>query len=840
MINFILKTAWRDSRKNRGRLFLFISSIMLGIAALVAINAFNYNVKKDIDAQAATLLGADLESSSRSAFSPALRDTLDALPGELASVRELLSMAYFSKLDESVFVNIKGVQGGFPFYGKLKCEPESAAAQFKAGEGALIGQTLMAQYDLTVGDSIKLGDLSLPIVGGLLSDFGASMASGFAPTVYVNRSNLEKMNLIQPGSLVTTKYYSKFPAEFDADQWKESHMRVFRNGGVRLETIGDRKESMKAAFGGLNHFLNLVALVSLLLGCLGVASSVLIYIRSKVASIAVFRCMGMKGIHAFFIYFIQIIFLGLVASILGAILGSAIQLLLPIMLQDFLPVEINMTISWRAIAEGLLCGFLMTSLFAMIPLVSVRNISPLRTLRASYSEDEMKRDPWKIALYTAIVIFLFLFLALLTNSVLSGLYFTLGLLASFAILFGVSRGVIYLVKRYFPRKWSFVLRQGLANLFRPNNQTQTLLVSIGLGTAVLTTLFITQGLILENINQMDAGNQPNMIIFGIEQGQEKGVKEKLAVKEMPIIQDVPVVTMKLESWNGRTKKEWLADTTSGVESWAANREARVTYRSELDQTETLVEGDFVGIHDPTKDSVFISLDKGFAEALKVSLGDELIFNIQGIRQKTYVSSFRDIDFDNFAARFFIVFPTGVLEEAPRFQVMVTKSPSPRATGELRNAIVRQYPNVSVVDLGMVLQTVSDILNKVSYVIQFMALFSILTGIIVLISSLLLSRLQRVKESVLLRTLGASRKQLNWIITTEYALLGILAALTGVILALIGSYLVATFQLEMDFTIPWLRILGVFVAVVLLVISIGRLNSRDVLRKSPLEVLRREG
>lgn len=839
MINFILKTAWRDSRKNRGRLFLFISSIMLGIAALVAINAFNYNVKRDIDAQAATLLGADLESSTRSAFSTELRDSITALPGEVSGVRELLSMAYFPRLEESVFVNIKGVTGGFPFYGKLKTAPENAPALFKASEGALISQSLIDQYDLRIGDSITLGKKTMLVIGELQSDFGAAMAAGFAPTVYVSGDMLNATDLIQPGSLVTTKYYSKFPEGFDVEAWKTRKEREFRTGGVRLETVADRKESLKAAFSGLNHFLNLVALVSLLLGCLGVASSVLIYVRSKIASIAVFRCMGMKGVHAFFIYFIQIVGLGLIASIIGAALGSGIQVLLPMMLEDFLPVDINMTVSWRAIFEGLICGFLMTTLFAMIPLVGVRNISPLRTLRASYSDDEMRRDPWRITLYVAIGLFLFIFLAFLTDNLLTALYFTLGLAASFALLYGVSRGVIYLVKRYFPRKWNFVFRQGLSNLFRPNNQTQTLLVSIGLGTAVLTTLFITQGLILSNIDSMDAGNQPNMIIFGIEQGQEAGVKAMLEGKDMPILQDVPVVTMKLESWNGRTKKEWLADTTSGVESWAANREKRVTYRSELDETEQLLEGDFIGTHDPSSDSVFISLEKDFADALKVGLGDELIFNIQGVRQKTYVSSFREIDFDNFSARFFIVFPTGVLEEAPRFQVMVTKSPSPRTTGEFRNQVVQSYPNVSVVDLGMVLKTVGDILNKVSYVIQFMALFSLLTGIIVLLSSLLLSRLQRVKESVLLRTLGASRQQLYRIITTEYVLLGALSAATGIVIALIGSYLVAKFQLEMDFAVPWLKLVLIFFLVTAFVVAIGLYNSRDVISKSPLTVLRRE-
>ncbi len=839
MTKFIIATAWRDSRKNRGRLVLFISSILLGIAALVAINSFNYNLKKDINGQTATLLGADLIVSSRTDVPQSILDKMDQLPGEKSSAIELLSMAYFPDIEQSNFVNVKAITGDFPFYGKLNTANPDNRNSYKEGKMVLVGQSLLDQLDLKIGDKINIGELSFEIGGALLTDFGGSLTSGFAPPVYVDGKFLEETKLLQPGSLVTRRYYHKLPGEFDSDQWKQDNRKDFESDGLEVETIQDRKDTLKDAFNGLNSFLNLVALVSLLLGCLGVASSVLIYVRSKIPSIAIFRCLGMSGRQAFYVYFLQIIVLGAIATITGAFLGSLVQLLLPMVLSDFLPFEINLGISWRAIWEGLIVGFIVTILFALVPLVSIRNISPLRTLRASFDEDQQGVDPVRILLYCGIAVFLFLFLWFLTSDALIALYFSLGLAASFGLLFLVSRFIMFFIKKFFPRGWNFVFRQGLANLFRPNNQTQTLIISIGLGTAVLTTLFIVQGLILRNVAQMDAGNQPNMILFGIEDDQQKGVINVTETMDMPVIQHVPVVTMKLEEWNGRTKKEWLADTTSGVETWAANRESRVTFRDSLDLSEELVSGEFIGQRTDPNDSIFISLDDGFAEALKVDLGDELIFNVQGVRMATYVSSLRKIDFQNMQARFFIVFPKGVLEEAPKFHVLVTKSPSAKITGQFRNEIVKNFPNVSVVDLGMILQSLSDLLRKVSYVVQFMALFSILTGLIVLISSLLLSKLQRIKETVLLRTLGASGKQLFWIITTEYTLLGLLSAATGIVIAIIGSYLVARFQLELDYSIPWAQIALVFGFVTSLVVGIGLLNSREVVSKSPLEVLRSE-
>ena len=421
---------------------------------------------------------------------------------------------------------------------------------------------------------------------------------------------------------------------------------------------------------------------------------------------------------------------------------------------------------------------------------------------------------------------------------MSAVAFTGGLLIAFAVLFGVAQLITWAIRRFFPKGWSFVFRQGLSNLYRPNNQTNTLIVSIGLGTAILTTLFIIQGLLLENVGSMDAGDQPNMILFGIERDQKDQLADLTREFDLPIIQQVPIITMKLEAWQGRTKAEWLADTSRTSSRWAINREARVSFRDSLNSDEKLIEGVFTGNVEPG-DSIFVSLADNYADGLKVGIGDELVWNVQGAIITTYVGSIREIDFRSMQTRFFILFPNGVLENAPQFQVLVTKSPDTETTAKYRSAVVKAFPNISVIDLGMILVTLNDILTKVSYIIQFMAGFSILTGLIVLISSLFLSKYQRIKESVLLRTLGAVRNQILQINFTEYFFLGSLSALTGIILSLIGSYFLATYQLELDFDIRWLPIVLVFLVVVGLTVGIGLFNSREVLNKSPLEILRKE-
>jgi len=271
-------------------------------------------------------------------------------------------------------------------------EPKIAAQAYKKEKIALVDDGLMLQLGIEVGDSIKLGKTVFPIGGRLMTAFGSIDAgSSFAPPVYINKVHLEETNLVQPGSLVNYAQYHKVERGFDIEGWRESRREVFRNESMRARTVEGQKQNLEQAFSSLNNFLNLVALISLLLACIGVASSVLIYVKGKIQSIAILRCLGMKSQESFMVYFVQILFLGIVSVLLGAVLGSVIQVILPIILAGFLPYEVNMSISMEAVITGIIVGIMMTTLFALGPLLSIRNITPLNTLRIS--DDQPNQDP---------------------------------------------------------------------------------------------------------------------------------------------------------------------------------------------------------------------------------------------------------------------------------------------------------------------------------------------------------------------------------------------------------------------------------------------------------------
>lgn len=838
--SWLLQMAWRDSRKNRSRLVLFISSIILGIAALVAIYSLGDNLRENIDSQAATLIGADLAIYSGKKVEGKALDFVDSLSKVRSEERSFASMVYFLKNGGNRLAQVKALSGDFPYYGKLETVPVTAENTFRSRQEALVDQTLMLQYRAQVGDSIKIGAVTFAIAGILEKAPGATgITSSVAPTVYIPMRFLDQTGLMQKGSRVGYRYYFKYPAQTDVESLVKTLEPKFEKYDLDYNTVQQQKEDTGQSFRDLTRFLALVGFVALLLGCIGVASAVHIYVREKLNSIAILRCLGVKPTDAFLIYLIQIAGIGLIGSLLGTALGAAIQQFLPIVIKDLLPFELTTALSWPALGQGLAIGVLISILFALPPLVAIRKVSPLNVLRSSADASHPERDPLSWGLYALIVLFIFGFSFLQMQTWVQALVFTVSILASFLVLFGIASLLMWLVRKFFPTSWSYLWRQGLANLYRPNNQTTILIVSVGLGTSLVCTLFFIQTILLTRVKLSSSGNQPNIVLFDIQSNQKDGVLAIAKAQQVPVNQSVPIVNMRLEEMNGKTAADFEGDTTAEQSRRIFGREYRVTFRDSVTSSEKITKGKWVGKYDPASPLIPISIEQGFADRSRIAIGDTMVFNVQGTIMSTKVASFREVNWGEVRTNFLVVFPTGVLEEAPQFHAMLTHVPNPETSARFQQALVRQYPNISIIDLALVLRVLDDIFNKIGFVIRFMAGFSILTGLIVLIASVMISKYQRIQESVLLRTLGASRKQIFVITSLEYFFLGSLAAFTGILIAVIGSWSLAKFSFESEFKPEFWPILGIFAFVSFMTVVIGLLNSRGILSRPPLEVLRQD-
>jgi len=830
--------AWRDGKASSARLLLFMASIILGIAAVVSIQLFSENLKQNIQRQSKSLMGADFIIDSRQLPNDKVQAIIDSLGADASEVN-FSSMAAFPKNGETKLVRVRGIEGGFPFYGTLDTEPLSAASMYQETGGALVDASMMLQYELKPGDSIKLGKLTMPIVGALKSIPGSTaISTSVAPTVLIPFRFISVTELLQVGSRKEYQYFFIAPPDMDLELLDKNLDPILDAENADLDTHTSTSQRLGRSYANVSKFLNLAAFIALLLGCIGIASSVHIYIKEKLADVAVLKCLGATRKQTFLIYLIQIAGMGFLGGIMGTSIGIGLQEAFPLILQEFLPFDVQISITPQPLIMGLLLGVLMSVLFALLPLLTTWYVSPLEVLRVSH-ENTVKPRKARAFTFVAILLFIFLFSFWLLRDALFALAFVLGILITFSILAGIATLFMKVIKKYFPTTWGFTARQSLLNLFRPNNQTMVLILAIGLGTFLISTLYFTKDILLAKTALEDSAENANIILLDVQPKQREAVANNISQKGLKVVDNISLITMRMHSIKGKLANDIRKDSSSKINEWVLNHEFRTTYRDSLIASEELIEGIWVPAI-ASGESIMISISDDLAQNAQVGVGDQIIFNVQGVLMETTVSSIRKVDWARMQMNFSIVFPMGVLENAPQFHVLTTYVPDDASSASLQRELVKKFPNVSVLDLRQMYTIVEDILDKISWVINFMAFFSILTGIIVLIGSVRTSKYQRIKESVLLRTLGAKSKQILRITALEYFYLGILGSLVGIFLSLIGSQLLATLLFNEPFVpsvVPFLVFLPGITALVLL---IGLSNIRSVLKSPPLEVLRKEG
>lgn len=836
---WVWKMAWRDARQNYSRLLLFMASLVTGIAAVVALDSFSHTLENDINRNAKELVGADLVVNGDKKISGPMAAIFDSTKLEQASEADMASMVVFLHNKQSRLIRLVAFSGPFPFYGEIETKPADAYEKVKKGGYAMLDETLASQFEVSSDDSIKVGNRIFR-VAGVVSNIpgGGGIMASFTPSVYISLDELDSTGLVQYGSRVNYKRFFKTASDEETTQLIENLKPSLKKYGYSYDTVDERKNGLGEGFLSVYRFFSLLAFVALILGCIGVASSVHIYAREKREEVAVLRCVGSSGWQAFNIYFIQIFIIGLIGSAIGSVLGIGIQQLIPIFLDGILPFKVEFSISYMSLLMGLLIGALVSVLFSILPLVAVRFVPPLTVLR---SESGMKTPTSKTKVVAIILIALFplVFAAIQTKNILTGTFFFLGLAAALACLTGVAMMLLFMVRKFFPNNAGFILRHSLSGLFRPNNQTRVLLVTIGLGAFIIATLNIVEESMLGQVEFTGQENQSNTILFDIQPGQKDGVVKLMEDNKLKVNQVVPIITCRLRELKGKSVDILVGDTTDKIPNWALTREYRVTYRDSLTHSEELVKGEIHHKKD-SRDSVWVTISEGMEESLNVTTGDSLVFDIQGVPLPARIAGIRKVEWPKDPPNFIFVFPRGVLEEAPQIFVTATRIDDQNQANIFQQQLVAQYPNVSLIDLRLILSTVNGLFDKLGLVIRFLALFSIITGLIVLAGAVINSKYLRIKENVLLRTIGARTLQITKITLVEYAWLGLFSALTGIILALAGGWLLTTFFFEITFAFSWVELLLIGAGVVSLTVIIGWLNSREVITTPPLQILRKEG
>ena len=856
--------AWRESRFARRRLLLFLSSISLGVAALVATQSFAANLAAGVRDQSRAMLGADLALSSNRRFGPETEKRLAAFRRRgvpVVRITSFGSMALLERTGATRLAQVRAPEPGYPFYGTIETAPAGRWAALHAGRNALVDPALLTALDARVGDSISLGDTRFRVIGTLEKVPGqVGIGSLFAPPVYVPARYVPEMNLLRFGARADYDAYVRVSPR-EAARFVATERAALRRERTSVRTAEQQQRQLDRALGQLGDFLGLVGTFALLLGGIGVASAMGAYMAQKRETVAALRCLGATGPQVIAVYLLQAGVMGLAGATIGALLGMGVQWVLPRLLADLLPVQVGTTVDLPAVATGIGVGLWIALAFALLPLLATRRVSPLEAIRRRVEPARAPRDAWTLGAALLLAASVGGVVVLEAGGAGIGIAFVAGIGVTLLGLWLAAWGVTRLVRRGAWTGLPYTARQGLANLHRPGNQTRVVVLALGFGVFLLATLYLTQNNLLRPLRLNAEHSKANLLLFDVQDEQQPGVLQQLRAERAAVLQAAPIVPMRIHSINGKTAAQLVgvgparepADADGpppergkdaprrGPEPWAVRREYRSTFRDTVNASEELVEGRFwkPGQGRSGRGPAEVSLDQGIIEDLGVKLGDEIVWDVQGVRVPTRITSIREVDWQRLEPNFFAVFPTKVLEDAPHTWVLLARAPDAPARARVQRDVVRRFPNVAILDLTQVQAALDDVLGRVAAVIRFLAAFSVATGFVVLLGAVLTGRLQRIRESVLLRTLGATRRQIAAILLGEYLSLGLLASVTGIGLATAAGWALAKWRFKVDFGVPVPALLLLAVGVTALAGAVGYWASREVFRHTPLEALREE-
>lgn len=845
VIPFPYRMAWRETRAAWRHFVYFFVSIALGVAALVGVGLFGANLDRAIQREARSLMAADVELRTNRALTTEGESVLKSLDSRgIARIRLSEMVAMAAAPSGTQLVELKAVEAGYPFYGKLRSEPEDALATLLRPEGeffALVQEALLIRLNLSVGDIMKVGQADFRIAGVLKKEPDrAAGAFSFGPRVLISRRGLEASQLIQPGSRITHRHLFKLPETLSARDVQAELAHTFPDKTVRVTSYQEAQPMLRRFLGQMTMYLGLVGVIALIVGGIGVAGSVRAFLKEKLETIAVLKALGAESSLILHVYLVQTLLLGLLGSVAGAALGAGLQFALPPLMVQWLPIELDFHLAPLPVIRGITMGLLTTGLFAFWPLLEVRYVRTNRIFRREITE-EPAGVPGKSAWFVSLLLALALSgLALWqAGSWRAGGLFIGALILALVLLRGTAWLVVWAARKL-PRWRPLAWRQGVTNLYRPGSQAKTILVSVGVGVMVILAVLLVERNMLWEIGENVPNDAPSFFFIDIQPDQQEAFARLMVERGHAETKLIPLVRSRLSALNGRPVRS--EDHEDREHGWYFTREYVLTFRQSLPKDNVVTKGiwwDGSGSSvDVSSQVARVSVEEEAAHRLGLDLGSTVEFDIQGAKVSGRVTSIRKVDWGNLSTNFYFVFEPGALDGAPMTYVATARVGSEEEV-PLQRAVVAGFPNVSAINIRDVLDSVARVVDRISLVIRFMAGLTILAGLIVLAGALAATRFRRIYEAMILKAIGATRGEVARTFAVEYALLGGAAGVIGAGLAALLAWGVVKWILDVKWlfqpeTITW----GVVVTT-LATIGVGFLSTYRILGQKPLPVLRQE-
>ncbi len=842
-MRFVGLMAVREMRSSWKRLLFFFICIAIGVGAIVALRSVIQSVRNTFDGEARSLIAADAIINSNQPLKPEVTAKIDqrlATAGA-QSIRsvELATMTRAADRPDGParMVELRAIENGFPYYGSMKLADGVAYDHaLLRNFGVLVRPELLAQLQISVGDALTIGSQRFTIRGVIQTEPGRRLgAFSIGPRVFVDLADLEKTGLIGYGSRTAVQRLLKVPdAAFD--QLIVDLRADFKNEFARVRSYKATEDDIGEDFQRAENYLSLVGLVIVILGGIGVSSVTRVFVQQKMRSIAVLKCVGANSAQLLAIYVAQVAVLGLAGSALGVILAELAMRAIPSLLAGVTPgVEINYALTLPAVLQGLGIGVLVSLLFSLVPLLDVRHVKPSLLLR-----DEARShrpDALQIIVTVVVVAGLVGLTVWQAGSLRIGSVVAAGF-AGTAIVLHLAGTLLIRLIRPLARARSFALRHAVLQLSRPGSQMRIVLLAVGLGSFFIIGVRSLQENLIAQFAVNVAADSPDMFLLDIQRDQVEAVRSAIIANDpAPVVAPrlLPVLRARVVGVAGRELNLENYEDVRGRGS--LGREYTITYRAVLEPNEKIVAGQ---IWDATPSAeAEVSVEQFISEQFKINLGDTIRFDILGRVVPAKVTSIRLVEWsDSRAGGFMFVFRPGVIEKAPHSFIGFLRGPQEAAArARLQSALVAAAPNVSVIDGREILDTIKSVVDNVTLAVTVVGTLVVLSGLLILIGAVAMTKFRRVYEAAIFKTLGATRGLIAAVLVFEYGILGVLAGSIGAGGAIALTWAISKYALDIPFKpLIGMSVIGI-VATTLLVAFIGVVSSWEVLQRKPLATLR---
>ena len=841
-MNFIFNLTAREIRSSWRRLLFFFLCIAIGVGSIVALRSLIQNLNQAVGGDARELLTADFVVNSTNDFSPTDVEKIETIVNSSNIVEARNEAIETSAMARPVdaanqtfgFVELKGIEPPFPLVGTFAMSGNQPF-DFKLLEnrGAVVAPILLEKLNLKIGDKIRIGEADFEIRAAFDREPGGG-AGGFrlGSRVFVEKKAFDEAGITRTSGRVRRRILYR-----TADNPNEliKNLRAELKGTtVTVQSYRETQENLNAQFERTENYLSLTGLLILVLGGVGVWNVARVFVEQKRRTIAVLKCLGAGGNQVITVYLMQILTLGLVGSLFGVVLAQIFLWFAQWRFADALPEAMRYVVHYSTVWQGILLGVLISLLFSALPLLQVRSIKPNLLLRDEAGEKMRRLDPTKLIFAAVSLAGLLGVAAWQAGSLKVGAIFLIGLGATSFALYAAAVVLTKLLRRL-KNFGSFSIAQAVNSLYRPGNQTRIILLAVGLGAFVVLAVQSLQANLVREFDFTRNQTLPSLFFIDIQKSQIDKLKAIVETTTNEAVQIVPTIRARIALVNGEPFD--FANREVRERQGQIGREFAVTYRPNLDENESVVAGEWWN-QSTTTDETEVSVEQGIGKALNVQVGDWITFDVSGRKINARVASLRKLDLRNTRTAFIFVFRPGTLEKAPQtFVATVLKRMSENDRARLQRTVIDEFPNVQIFDVAEIVVAVQKLVNNFVLAISFVGSFVILSGILILIGSIALTKSQRIYENAILKTLGAKRPTLAAILFAEYGLLGLLAGIIGAGFAAVLSFAAAKYIFDIEWEFDYgLTLAGVLITT-LLVMLVGAIASFDVLFRKPLAILR---